>query len=192
MKLLIQESDAVTVLNPYMNAINTIMVDSLTELNKALGSINETVNNRAKACLLHSIAIEKAKRVLMSLPGIKIFEKYQSIQIVFDQQLIGRIKKVDSNNLSKNINTRRNQQIIYQQLSLFDMPEMTCIDIAYNIDPTWSIYEKLLVVCRVGKQIYWDLPISAQIEETTTLKTEPVVPQPKEEQIKIKKLGGKD
>jgi len=142
---------------------------------------------------LHSIAIEKAKRYFKDTPDIIIKSKYQSIQIVFNQQLVGRVKKINKDKLSQNATTKRNKNILSHQLSLFpDLPQLTFIDFGYEILQTWSDYDRLMVVCRFNNKIEWhiDYKETATIRIMETKQLE--VPQVKEEkQIQIKKGKGK-
>jgi hypothetical protein len=191
MKTILTQQEAAKILEPYLSTIRKIMLESLEELNKAMAVITESLNNRAKCATLHSIAIEKAKRYFKGMRGIIIKSKYQSIQIVFDQQLVGRIKKVNDDKLSRNANTERNRNILNHQLSLFpDIPSLTFIDLAYKIIETWSDYDRLLVVCRFNDKVEWDIDYK-ETAITKTIETKEIeIPKIKEEQIKIKK-GGK-
>lgn len=187
---LLTENEAKTILEPHLGTLKQIMIESLQGLNKAIGMAGESINNRAKCALLHSVAIEKAKRYFKDCKDVIIKSKYQSIQIVFDKKLVGRIKKVNKHDLSTNAKTHRNQAILTHQLSLFpDVSNLTFIDIAYKIDAAWTEFEKLVVVCRLFEDIKWRLsykdvttPIIVMQPEQTEVLT-----QKEETQITIKK-----
>lgn len=190
MKNLIQEDKATEILSSYLPIIKSIMVDSLNTLNNGLDAMGMSINNRAKTSTLHSIAVSKIKTALSSNPDIDILEKYQSIQIVFKKQIVGRIKKVNKKNMSSNSKTNRNNLIQSQQLSLFSLPEITYVDFGYDIDPAWMDFEKLIVVCRVNENEMWNIPFN-DANMDVTIKSQPISITPKEEtQIKIKKLNG--
>jgi hypothetical protein len=181
---LIQKPKAFEVLNPYLPVVNQFMVDSLNSLNTGLNAIDVPLNNRAKANLFHSIAIEKAKIAFKDKPDIKLIYKYQSIQIVFDSLMVGRIKKLNKKNLTSNSKTGRNSAIIAQQLPLFELPEITYIDLGYSNDPIWSSFDKLIVICRLNDDIKWELPFDEDSIQVT-LRTEPVSPKPIETETQI-------
>src|SRR5205809_3220406 len=129
MNTLLTQEQASQILEPHLPTVRKIMLESLSELNNAMSVITESLNNRAKCSTLHSIAIEKAKRYFKDTPDIIIKSKYQSIQIVFNQQLVGRVKKINKDKLSQNATTKRNKNILSHQLSLFpDLPQLTFID----------------------------------------------------------------
>jgi len=120
--------------------------------------------------LLHSIAIEKAEIYLKDAPGVYLKKKYSSLQIVFENRLVGRFKKVDKNNMSRNAKSNRNDSILAQQPTLFsgisnEMPRITYIDLGYKIDSIWSEFERLVVVCRLNDQILWKIDFT-DIEES--------------------------
>lgn len=191
MKELIQKEAASKVLEQYLPIVNKIMIDSLNSLNMGINAIDEVVNNRAKANIFHAVAVEKAKKLFSESPNIRLIEKYQSIQIVFDSLMVGRIKKLNKKNLTSNSKSDRNTAIVSQQLQMFDLPEITYIDLGYSNDPVWSSFDKLIVVCRLNDDIKWELPFdddSLQI----TLKTEPITVKPvgTETQISIRRKQG--
>lgn len=188
---LLQKGEAEQILAPYLDTLEDIMTSSLSDLNTCMRSTAEPWNLRAKSTTLHSFAVNKAKRHWGEHDYIAIRTKYQSLQIVFDKKLVGRIKKVNKENLSSNIKTGRNDSILRHQLKLFaEITPLTFIDIGYRVDPTWTIFETLVIVCRYGDTVKWIIPINNRKSGTgiTTIPTAPIAPTVREEkQIKIKR-----
>ncbi|HTC01132.1 MAG TPA: hypothetical protein VK705_10660 [Ferruginibacter sp.] len=191
---ILTEAEAHEVLQPHLKTLEKIMVESLEDLNQALGTLTETPNKRAKSTLLHSIAIEKSKKYFADSREVYIKEKYQSIQIVFSNQIVARIKKVNHNNISANARTKRNQSILDHQMTLFgnlinvhNTPS-TFVDLGYNLDETGGSYNKLNVICRKDKDVEWVFSFK---ENVTTIaignKQEDALSINEETQIKIKK-----
>lgn len=157
------ESQARQILEPHLGVIKRIMNESLGDIGKSMGVISVPVNKRAKCTLLHSIAVAKAEKYLSETSGIKLKKKYQSLQIIFDNTLVGRIKKVDNNHMARNARSDRNDYILSQQPTLFDgldlPPDNLCrttfIDLGYKIDSIWANFERLIVVCRLNDSILW-------------------------------------
>ncbi len=149
------------ILRPHFPILSKIMTESLEDLNKALSMLTENANNRAKSALLHSIAIEKAKKYFDGIKEVSIKCKYQSIQIVFENKIVGRIKKINKDNLSANAKTKRNDAILSHQTSLFDgmvlsqISPTVFVDLGYNINETGEEYNKLNVVCRNNREVEW-------------------------------------
>jgi len=188
-KLSTQEQ-AHSILQPHLPTLKTIMIESLEALNRSISASGESPNNRAKCSWFHSIAIEKAKKAFRGCKDIVIKTNYQSLQIVFAGQLVGRIKKVNKDDLTSNAKTHRNQLIVSQQCKLFpDLPSITFIDIAWRTDLTWSEFEKLVIVCRQYDDIKWRIPykevenIITSIQPTQT----EILTVKEEKQIKVKK-----
>lgn len=165
------------ILQPHLGTLDRIMTESLEDLNKALGSLSEKVNKRAKSALLHSIAIEKSKKYFKDVPQVVIREKYQSVQLIFDNKIVGRIKKVNNDNLSTNAKTKRNEAILHQQISLFselfvaDFFPSLFVDFGYKINETGESYDKLGVICRNDKSIKWHFSFKGS-HEPVVLSTE--------------------
>ena len=122
-----------------------------------------------------------------------IRQKYQSLQIIFGGQLVGRIKKVNKHDLCCNAKTQRNQLILAQHNTLFgdlaDFPSITYIDITYRIDSAWTEFEKLTIVCRLFDDVKWRLSYKDVAGVVTSIEpTQTEVVDVKEEiQITIKK-----
>jgi hypothetical protein len=155
MQHLVTENEAKSILEPHLAALKTIMVESLEGLNRAIGAAGESVNNRGKCALFHSIAIEKAQRYFKGNKDIVITSKYQTIQVIFSGKIVGRIKKVNKRDLCANAKTVRNQSILDQRPDLFGFRQMTFVDIGYRIQGTWTEFERLLVICRVYDDVIW-------------------------------------
>jgi hypothetical protein len=157
----LSQKETEEILRPHFPILSKIMTESLEDLNKALSILTENTNNRAKSALLHSIAIEKAKKYFDSIKEVSIKCKYQSIQIVFANKIVGRIKKINKDNLSANAKTKRNDAILSHQTSLFDgmvlsqLAPSVFVDLGYNINETGSEYNKLNIVCRNSKEVEW-------------------------------------
>jgi len=192
MRELIPKEAASDLLQPYLPIMNQVMVASLNTLNNGLNAMDVSVNNRSKATTFHSIAVEKTKKAFEEQSKISLLPKYQSIQIIFNGQMVGRIKKLNKKNFTSNASSSRNDMIVGQQLKLFKLPEITYIDLGYTIDPTWTSFEKLIVICRLNDEIKWELPFDDNSLEIT-LKTEPITIAPiqTETQIKLKNAKGK-
>ena len=192
MHKILSQGESYDILKPYLPTLNNIMQESLATLNKGMTAIGEPLNMRAKCSLLHSIATEKVKRAFNDDSSIIIKQRYQSIQIVFSQKVVGRIKKVNSDNLASNIKTSRNDYILShssQQMSLFpDLPPMTFLDIAYKIDSTFIEYDRLVIVCRVKDKVQWNIDYTNTSTVVNMNESEIQTISVKEEsQIKIKK-----
>lgn len=187
---LTSQQEAQLILNPHLPIVQKIMVESLSELGEAMKAVTESINNRAKCSLLHSLAIEKAKRYFDKHPDIIIKSKYQSIQIIFKQQLVGRVKKINDDKVPRNSKTKRNINILSQQLPLFpNMPQLTFIDLTYKVNSTWSEYDWLLVLCRINDNIQWEIDYkNLETIPVITANDEDILKVKEENQITIKKV----
>ena len=185
---LLQRQDAYNILEHHLAGLKNIFSESLEELNRALNQITVPVNKRGKTSTLHSICVSKIKLHYEGNPDIIIKEKYESIQIVFDKKIVGRVKKIDNKNLSKNATSKRNNNILSQQLSIFPEADLTFVDFGYIIDPTWTDYDNLIVVCRINDTIAWQIPFKTteSIRTVETIQTE-IQPIETETQITIRR-----
>jgi len=192
MSNLLSEIEATEILQPHLATLKRVMDESLEDLNKALSVLSENANNRAKSSLLHSIAVEKAKKYFDKIQDVRIKSKYQSIQIIFSNKLIGRIKKVNKDNLSTNAKSSRNDAIVGQQISLFSelMPDLvqtaTFIDLGYRLDETGSDFDRLRIICRYNDAIEWNICFKETEKEITILSNEQTDPLTTKEETQIK------
>jgi hypothetical protein len=189
MQKLHTQSEAFTLLEPYIGDIKMIMNESLADINRAMGTLPFSANTRARTSLLHSVAVERSIRHFADKPGIVLVKKYQTIQIVFNRQLIGRIKQVNKDNKSRNARTGRNDLILSQYNGLFEgmeLPKRTNIEFGYMVDSIWSKFERLVIVCRVKDTIEWWIPISAVNEDIVPMSKGSEITFTEETQIKLK------
>ena len=187
---IITKEDAKPILQPHLPTLNKIMVESLEELN-VMNGMSVKLNSRTRCTLLHNIAIEKAIIYFQGVVGVSIKKKYQSIQIVIDDKIIGRIKKLNKNKLSNNIQTNRNDDILGQNTLFPGMAKITFVDFGYNTQSSWLTFTDLNVVCRLFDSVNWFIDFGNENNDVRTIEvTEPVTPLVKKEvQIQIKKTN---
>lgn len=189
---ILTEPDAREILEPHLFKLKSVMYESLLTLNKCLTASGEQINNRALCSWLHSIAIEKAKKVFADVPNIIIRAKYQSILIVFDGKVVGRIKRINKKDLSTNAKTFRNQSIVSHRMTLFGLePALTFVDIGYRNDATWTEFERLNIVCRLYDEVLWRIPYNDLNIVANNAPAQNQINFKEEEQITIKKIENK-
>ena len=182
---MLNSEQSLDVVKPHFGTLQRIMNETLEDVNKALGTLVETPNNRAKFSLIHSIAIEKAKKYFDKVKDVFIVSKYQSIQIIFSNKIVARIKKVNKDNISANAKSGRNDAILMQQTSLFsdllieDVSPSTFVDLGYRINQTGDQFENLNVICRRLNTVEWHF--SFKSEESII-----VLDNPQEDSLNVK------
>ncbi|MGB8193111.1 MAG: hypothetical protein WCF67_14380 [Chitinophagaceae bacterium] len=193
MSKLVNEIEADTLMKPHLPILKTEMKNALDALNRSMVASGENWNNRAKCSAFHSIAIEKITRAFKDAPDVLIVPKYQSIQIVFGDKIVGRIKKLNKDNFTSNAKTTRNDLILSHQLSMFpELGPLTFVDIAYKVDSSWAEYDGLSVVCRLKDSLQWQLDFKdIALVVPMVERQEIVTPKPDESNIQIKKTKNK-
>lgn len=187
MKKLISKEDAYEILKGHLQTINSTMSEALDSLNITLLASDETLSKSVKAQMFHGVCTTKIKKAFSKIECVQIIEKYNSLSLIFNQQVVARVKKINKNDLSSGNTTKRSNQIADQTYKLFpEIKDFTFVDLGYNVDLTWTEFEKLTVVCRLKKDIQWRIPFG-EIEVEKTLKAIPAELGVSEEQIKIKK-----
>lgn len=188
MDAILKEHSAKEILEPYLEIIQNIYLESLADLNTVLIATTQTFNKRNRSGIIHNFAINLTKKYLGEDPNITLIEKYSSIQIVFNNAtpLVARYKKINKRKLSSNVSTIRSNSI-NNQISLFPM-DVTYIDFGYRMNDTNTEFETLKVVCRVGNNIVWDFDINGAADALKTVTKEKVdaTTREKETQLKLK------
>ncbi len=184
---LLEKHDANSILGPHLPVIEKIMIESLDSLNDSMLAAKVPINNRGKSSWLHSIISSKIEQYFKENCEIKLIQSYESIQLVFEKKLVGRVKKLNKNNLSRNAPSIRNSNILTHQLSIFPNTNLTFIDLGYRVNETWTAYDTLIVVCRINTSIVWVIPFKTQeFIITTGIEKENVI-KIKDNILKIKK-----
>ncbi|PCJ63936.1 MAG: hypothetical protein COA58_15000 [Bacteroidetes bacterium] len=151
---------AYSTLEPYFEDINNTYNEALKEMNKMLSATNTLLNARAKSNLLHALAMSAAKKYFSDYKDIKLKEEYSTMEVVFkgEQAIVARFKKVNKQNLSSNITTRRSNAINLQY-SLFPY-SVTYVDIGYRLDESETEFEAIVLVCRRGQTVLWSFDVT--------------------------------
>lgn len=173
MNNLITEKSAQEMLTNYMPVFDSILTSSLNDFTKFLSSFTCPLTKRTKATFLNNIIVNYAKGSFTESEHIRIIERYESLSIIICDKLSIRFKKLNINLIPSNVKTKRNDKIINQQLIInfpnFIKPsDITCLDIGYVINDTYSNFDQKVIVCRQNRNILWEIKISSVSTENTT------------------------
>lgn len=187
---IVNETEAEELLNPHFPVLRGIMDESIGELNDVMNSLSATLNTTTKCRMLLDLAIGRLKRHFEGVTSVRLIAKHQSIQIVFGQKIVARIKKLNKNGKSSNTPTPTIQAMQAQQLSLdLNTPSPTWIDLNYKVDTSWLGFESLAAVCRLNDTQQWKIEYNNINESTIVVPAAsnagPTVKE--EKQITIKK-----
>lgn len=173
MNQILPEDEAAKLVEPYLHVFRTCYENAFTKLNNMLSHNPEPLFLRAKATMLHNLVINEVKSQFVNLTDIRLIERYESLSLVIKGRVSARFKKLNQHGFPSNVRTRRNDGIVHQQLQLslpfVDAPEITCIDVGYVVNATWTGFSSLKVLCRIGDSVLWSFPISSNTSTTHTI-----------------------
>lgn len=166
MTKILQKTEGRELIKPFSDALMRIHSNALIKLNNVMDTCGQPLNSRSKPTLFHDFIVHEAKVHFSELENITITEKYNSIILVItknDCRLAGRFKKFNKKGMPSNINTSRNNNIVSQQyeIEFAELQSPTFVDIGYSINESWTEFNSVKVVCRVNKNLKWELNLSA-------------------------------
>ena len=138
---------------------------------------------RVRACLVHNYMMLDAIPNLPSDDRIKHVEGHETALFLISDELVIRFKKGNEKGLTSNIET---QAVLEyndpeESLSLFGLPDLIRVDIAYVLNELQTMVQDVLVVARDNERIAWSFSImqrAADVGDPTTLPIDPQQPPP--------------
>jgi hypothetical protein len=106
-------------------------------------------------------------------PGVRFVFADETVKIVFDDRLVARCKKADSQGLGHNIPTRSND-LFCEQGSLFGFGPLDKIEIVYVLDAYSTSIKRIMVQARDGDVRLW----AYEIDDAAMAAPAPVTPFP--------------
>lgn len=119
---------------------------------------------RTRACFVHNFMMIEASRHLEGHPRAHVFEQHETAMFLFDQSVLVRLKKGDERGLSSNIPTQAALAFIDPQEELFDLPDVSRVDVCYVLNELQTQVKDILVVARDGDQVIWAYSIYSAAE----------------------------
>lgn len=131
---------------------------AIEQYTTTLDSYNGLWTKRSKAIIFQNIIINEIKSEF-SEDDVSIIEKHESLQLILNNYISARFKKLNEKGLPSNHRSSRNDAIISQQLTFGfkDFPQIAFIDVGYILDMTGAQFELLKIICRKNNDILWDL-----------------------------------
>jgi len=185
----LQEVDAHELLEPYLLQFQQCYDEALQQLNQIILTYPHLNHARTRATMMHNLVVSLIKERLSNDAAVHIITKYESITVVIGNSVYGRFKKINRRGISSNIRTRRNEAILQQQLEIpfANVPAAANVDIGYVIDPMWTEFDDLRVVCRRGGNVLWEFSFVEVAQPRTNTVPIAEVPVPQKPRFIIKK-----
>ncbi len=128
---------------------------------------------RTRATIVHDRMVDRALRLLPSLPGINYIERDQTVSFILDDQVLFRFKKGDSSGLSRNFPTQQALAFHDHQRSLFGPLEWIRVEVVYVLNRFKTCVENVFIVARDGSKIAWLYDILPEAATTGKIETAP-------------------
>jgi hypothetical protein len=131
---------------------------------------------RTRAVLVHGHAVRRALVAFADDARIRSFQGLETCAFLCDDRVLFRMKKGDDEGRTSNIETQHSLDWHDPQATLFDLPDVHRVDIAYLLDRLQTEIIKILVVGRDKARIVWSYDILGRARGTATITPFPVQP----------------
>jgi hypothetical protein len=150
---------------------------------------------RNRSGLVHNYMMLDATVRLGEEPGIQVLEAHETAYFFVDDHLVVRFKKGDDRGLSSNIPTQAALAFNdpNESLKLFDLPDVTRVDVVYRLNDLETKIKDILVVARHDEKILWSYPIyeagASSAAPTVQLPVAPIEPPAADSGLRVPGRG---
>jgi hypothetical protein len=170
------KTQAEKILEPYLQLFWECVTKAWEEYVTKYAHVRQTHSARSRASVIHDHMIEFAKKFFEGIEGVYISQKRGLTTIIIRDQLQARLKKLDRNKRSRNINTQ--QSFLFK--AQLDLPgiesTLTHLDIGYMLNHLQTAIEAVYVTCPTGKNLAWWMELNGSTKGQGTVV--PIAPAP--------------
>ncbi len=127
-----------------------------------------TITARTRAGIVHDFAVKNALAAFDGQSGIRIRHEFDSILLIFGEDLVARLKKFGNKEKASNSKTSRQSNFDRQCLDLPGIPtQATKITVGYTLDHEQKTIVKVSASCWCVNTHKWSLPLYDADEGTS-------------------------
>jgi hypothetical protein len=157
---LIEQSEALRLLGPHLQAIRTdIVLGAWSEYSALPDSVRITLSTVTRAGIVHDQMVYRAIRYFGGVDGVKIIDLQKLFLFIFNQRIALRFKKFDNELLSRNQPTKQVADFRGQS-QLPGIEAMHNLEAGYVLSDTEREIEKVYLVCPNMSRNYWEIEIT--------------------------------
>ena len=169
------------ILEPFHDALCQSVQRSWTIWTSNQGVFNAPISKRARANVFWDVVTDTLKTALYPEPDVYIVERNQSCIFVFKESVQLRIKKGDTQGLSRNYPTQTAMKFHdHEADDLYGVPVK--VELIYTLDSTETQLRSIEIVARDRNSVLWSYSLSAVVEtavvEFPERRTEKSAPAP--------------
>jgi hypothetical protein len=135
---------------------------------------------RTRADLMHEHAVRRALAAFTGVRGVRPLPGQETCHFICDDRVLFRFKKGDDDGRTSNIQTELALAYHDPQATLFDLPDVHRVDVAYVLSPLQTDLAKIFVVGRDQDRILWRYDVlgrAGEFGDITPLPTRPLPPR---------------
>lgn len=133
---------------------------------------------RTRADLVHEHAIRRALEVFSGANDVRPIPGQETCHFLCGDRVMFRLKKGDDDGRTSNIQTELALAYHDPQSTLFELPQVHRVDVAYVLNSLETEIAKILVVGRNGQRILWSYDIMARKGSADLAPPLPMQPTP--------------
>jgi hypothetical protein len=187
---LIEQQDAMAILNPHVRALRSIPLDAWDEYHSQIPkSILVAFCPRTRASGVHNLMVRNASKYADRTEGVRLFERQKMVGITIDGMLGIRLKKLDDESLSRNQPSQQVEDFRCQrQLDGIEAAHYLELGYVLNEEETEILEVRIAHPSGQGSTYWWvKLGDEGEASGTIELFTPPVGPEPQPPRIGPKK-----
>jgi hypothetical protein len=140
---------------------------------------------RTRADLMHEHAVRRGLAAFSDIRGVRALPGHETCHFLCDDQVLFRFKKGDDDGRTSNIQTELALAYHDPQTTLFDLPDVHRVDVAYVLNSLQTDIAKIFVVGRDDDKILWRYDVLRRAGEFGGIAPLPTPPaQPRSSLVK--------
>jgi hypothetical protein len=150
------------IIEPFTDDIWSMFDDAFEEWKRVStarseGSLSRHLYSRTKANDIFDAVARSAMKRFADVASVHVFDQPTSFKLLMHGEVLVRFKKSGENGVGQNIETQAELNFCNPQSELPGLPpEASKVEIVYHEHPLGTHAERLVVVCREGKNVLWD------------------------------------
>jgi|SRR5579884_2871797 len=115
---------------------------------------------RARANIINSHVVASVEKRFAKVKGVRLTRDHGFLVLIIGERIVVRFKKLDEKLRSRNYMTNQQWKLYYQEDLPGLPPGATVVIAGYRLDPTGMLLNDVHVVCPVGSQNKWAIPVA--------------------------------
>jgi hypothetical protein len=157
------QEEAEAILNPHLPILWECLNDAWQWVQNLLtwdADARQTLMGRSRACIMYERATRLIEQRFNGMTGIRLARQRGFLQVVFNERLSLRFKKLRPGLRSSNVRTNAQRNIYFQHEFENFPPAATELTLGYLTDKAWMQIDGAFITCPVSwDRLKWSMPL---------------------------------